>query len=108
MQAVESPLALELAREVKRAVAPDDFVDDTLKREQGLKELHRYLENQKRKAAQEAALKAEQKAEQRTAEKMLITAIRNGAAQSLIEAMRLDVGVTDSRLAELMEQANMA
>ena len=102
MQSVESPLALDLAREVRSAVAPDEFVNEALKREQGLKELHAFLEKQKREAAQKAVREAA-----REMEKMLIAAIQNGVALSIIEIMRQNSRITDSRLAELREQANI-
>ena len=107
MQAVVSPLALELAGEVKRAVASESFIDDTLKREQELKELVAFLEKEKQKAAQKAAQKATQKVTQEM-ERMLITAMQNGAAPALVEAMRQNSRITDSRLAELRKQANIA
>jgi len=97
IQAVQSPLALELASEVKRAVAPDEFVNDTLRRERGLNEIQAFMEKQKRSAAK--------KAEKSTAEKMLIMAMQSNVPSEAIEIMRTGVGITDTRLAELKEQA---
>ena len=93
MQAVQSPLALEFASEVKRAVAPDDFVNESLRRERGLHEIQSHMEKQKQKAAQ------------KTAEDMIITAFQNSADFNVIEAMKTMAGITETRLAELKNQA---
>ena len=89
MQAVQSPLALEFASEVKRAVAPNDFVNETLRRERGLIEIQAYMNRR----------------EQSVAEKMIITAFQNSAAFDVIEAMKNIAGITEARLVELKNQA---
>jgi hypothetical protein len=107
MQAVESQTALNLAMEAKKAVASDEFVNDTMKREQGIKEIQAFFEREKRKAAQaaqDAAQKAAQKAME-AMEKMIITALQCNTPSEAIEAMRDNAGITETRLAELREQA---
>jgi len=89
MNAVQSPLALDLANETRKAVAPDEFINDTMRREKGLNELQNFMNRQKLESA----------------EKMLITAIQNGVPASAIEAMRQSVGITDTRFAVLKKQA---
>jgi len=93
MQAVQSPLALDFAQEVKKAVAPTEFVNDTLRRERGLAEIQAFLNRQRNEAAQNAT--------QNTAEKMLIMAIQSNATAIVIETMQKGMGITDTRLAEL-------
>jgi len=99
MQAVQSPLALDFANEVKQAVAPDDVVTAALKRTQGLREIKVFMENQKQKAAQKAVIK--------NTEKMLIAAFQNNVDPEFIEAMRQDAGITEARLNELKLQAQL-
>ena len=95
MEAIQSPLALNLARETRNAVAPDEFVDETLRREQGLAEIQAFLAKNRRMGVQEAN------------ENMIIMALQNNVASDVIEIMRTSVGVTDSRLAELKKQAQV-
>jgi hypothetical protein len=100
MQTVANPIALELADEVKKAVTPNEFVNDTLNRKSEMEQLREYMKRREQKLAQ-----AEK---QKMAEDMLITALHNNAAPVLIEAMRQNAGITEARLAELKEQANKA
>jgi hypothetical protein len=93
MNAVQSPLALDLARETRTAVAPTEFMSDTMRRERGLAEIQAFLNSQRKEAAQNAT--------QSTAEKMLIMAIQSNAAAIVIETMQKGMGITDTRLAEL-------
>ncbi|MCL1883080.1 MAG: PD-(D/E)XK nuclease family transposase [Defluviitaleaceae bacterium] len=95
MQAVQSPLALDLARETRKAVAPDDFMNDTMRRERGLNEIQIYMQRR------------EQKAEQKAEERVLIMALRNNVPSEIIEVMRKGIGITDVRFAELQKQAQM-
>jgi len=88
MNAVQSPLALDLARETRSAVAPDEFMSDTMRRERGLIEIQAFLARNKREGMEE----------------MIITALKNNAAPALIEALQISAGVTDARLAELKSQ----
>ena len=76
MNAIQTPIALDLARETKKAVAPDEFVDDALRRERGLREIQAFLN--KNKAAGIAV----------GMEKMIITAFKANAPSEIIEAMR--------------------
>jgi hypothetical protein len=116
MQAVQSPLALEFAKEVRSAVAPMEFVDETMRRERELKELRNYLFNQEQKAAAKAAEEARKaaakatkqaaiQATQETAESMIIIAIQNNAPPAMVEAMQKGARITDERLDELRKQA---
>ena len=93
MQAIQNPTALELSREVRKTVAPNDFVNETLNRNNELEQLKDYF------------VRREQKAEQKIAEKMIITALKGDTPSTVIEAMRKNAGITESRLAELMKQA---
>jgi hypothetical protein len=92
MQAIASPIALELANEVSKAVAPNEFVNETLNRKNQLLEFQQYVERQ------------EQKAEQKAKEEMVITAIKNNFSLEVIETLGNEAGVTKSRLNELMNQ----
>ena len=92
MQAITNPTALELSNEVRKTVSSNDFVNDTLNRRNELEQLKIYM----------------QQREQKTAEKMLIMAIQSNAPSYVIETMRKGAGITESRLAELIEQAQTA
>ena len=95
MAAIQSPLALNLARETRNAVAPDEFVDETLRREQGLAEIQAFLAKGKKIAIQKHS------------EDMLIEALQNDVPHAFIEIMRTRAGITESRLAELKKQAQV-
>jgi hypothetical protein len=97
MNAVQSPLALDLARETRTAVTPTEFMNDTMRRERGLAEIQAFLNRQRTQAAEQAAKSATQS----TAEKMLIMAIQSNAAPLVIETMQKGMEITDTRLAEL-------
>jgi hypothetical protein len=92
MQGVQSPIALDLAKETKKAVAPDEFVNDALRREQGLNEIQAFIEREK----------------QKTAEEMILIALQRNAPPDLVETMRKGVGITDARFAELKKQAQLS
>lgn len=94
MQAISNPVALKLADEVKKAVTPNEFVNDTLNRKSEMEQLRDYMKLR------------EQKVEAVGMEKMIITAIQNGVPSQAIEAMRQNARITKDRLAELREQAN--
>ena len=84
MQSVANPTALELSREVKKAAAPDEFVNTALDRYEEAKQFTDYILRQAQKAAQEAR-KAE--AEQLTDHFMRQTElIEQKAAQKAREA----------------------
>ena len=89
MQAVQSPLALDLAKETRNAVAPDDFMNDTMRREKGLNEIQVYIK----------------KREVVGMEKMIIMALQNNVPSEAIEVMRQGAGITDIRFSELKKQA---
>ena len=91
MQAVQSPLALDFAQEVKKAVAPAEFMDETMRRERGLAEIQAFLKKQKQSGM----------------EKMIVTALQSNAPLELIEAMRKNADITEYRLAELKKQAQI-
>ena len=96
MQAVTNPIALELSNEVRKTVSSNDFVNDTLNRKNELDQLKIYIQQR------------EQQREQKAVEKMLIMALQSNAPSFVIETMRKGAGITESRLAELREQAQMA
>ena len=108
MQAIANPTALELSKEVRKAVEPNELVNSTLDRRSEALQFYHYIINEKQKAAEKAAKKAAKKAERKTNEKMLLMAIKNNFASDVIEAMQKGAGITDSRLAELKMQAQKA
>jgi hypothetical protein len=89
MQAIRNPVALELSNEVRKAVAPNDFVNDTLNRKGELEQLRNYF------------LRQEQKGIEKGMEKMIIMALQNNAPYEVIDAMQKTAGITDARIAEL-------
>jgi hypothetical protein len=97
MQAVANPIALELADEVKKAVTPNEFVNDTLNRKSEMEQLREYMIRREQKAAV-----AEK---QKGMEEMVIMAIQNAFPAEAIETMRAGAGITEARLTELKKQA---
>ena len=93
VQTIQSPLALDFAQEVKKAVAPPEFMDETLRREKRLAEMHAFLNQQKQAAVEEML------------EEMIIVAIQNNFQPEALEVMRKKAGITDMRLAELTRHA---
>jgi len=100
MQAITNPTVLELAEEAQKAVAPSDFVNATLNRKSEMEQLSDYIRMQQRKAAEEAA--------EKTAEEMILAALRSNFATTVIETMQKSAGITEARLDELKQQAQMA
>jgi len=101
MQAVKNPIALDLADGVRKTVARNDVVNDTLNRQGELLQLQNYFRKREQKAAQQAAVSAEATG----MEKMIIMAIQNNAPTELILTMQKGAGITDIRLGELKKQA---
>ncbi|MCL1997002.1 MAG: hypothetical protein FWG63_12405, partial [Defluviitaleaceae bacterium] len=97
-------VALELADEVRKAAAPNELVNDTLDNKWNLEDFRKLVEWYERKAARSA----EQKGEAVGMEKMIITAIKNSVPLQAVEAMCRDAGITEARLVELKNQAQMA
>ena len=93
MQAIKNPIALDLADGVRKTVARNDVVNDTLNRQGELLQLQNYFR------------KREQKSEATGMEKMIITAFQTNAPTEVVEAMKKNAGITDARLAELRKQA---
>jgi len=91
MQAITNPAALELSEEVRKAVASDELVNETLDRKNELEQLREYMVRR----------------EQRSKEEMIITAIKSSVHPEAIEAMRQSAGIPESRLAELGKQAQL-
>ena len=65
MQAITNPTAIELSNEIKRTVAPNDFVNATLDRKSEMEELRDYIvktisynEQKAKKAAEKAVAEA--------------------------------------------------
>ena len=100
MQAITNPVALELADEVRKAAAPNELVNDTLDNKWNLEDFRKLVEWYERRAVRSER--------QKMAEEMIITAIQEGASFTIIEAMCKNAGVTEARLAELKNQAQMA
>ena len=101
MQAIKNPVALELADGVRKTVARNDVVNDTLDRHGELLKLQNYFRRREQKVAQKAAVSAEEK----LAEKMIITAFQNNVNPEAIEAMKKTARITDTRLNELKKLA---
>ena len=77
MNAVQSPLALDLARETRTAVAPAEFMSDTMRRERGLAEIQAFLK----------------KREATGMEKMIIATLKINAPSEVIETMKTTAGL---------------
>ena len=101
MQAVRNPVALDLASEVKKTVAQNDVVNDTLNRAGELLQLQNYFRRREQKAAEQAAVNAKATG----MEEMIITAIQSNVQPEAIETMRITAGITEPRLEELRKQA---
>jgi len=97
MQDIKNPVALDLASGVRKTVAQNDVVNDTLNRAGELLQLQNYF----RKREQKAAVSAEATG----MEKMIIAAIQSNAQPQVIETMKVTAGITDKRLDELRKQA---
>ena len=108
MQAITNPTALELSREVSKAVAPNDFVDEALNRKNELEQLRDYIIRHEQKIQEKAQRKARQEAQEKTQEEMIIMAIQSNATSEVIEAMSKGAGIPETRLAELKKQAQPA
>ena len=124
MQAISNPVALDLSREARKTITPNDFVRSTLSRDDELAELREYgiwLE-QRSKAKGEAEGKAKGEAigkaigeakgkaigEAKGKEEMIIMALQSNTPIEFVDAMRVKAGITDSRFAELQIQAQQA
>ena len=104
MQAVANPTALELSKEAKKVVEPNEFVNSTLDLRSEAMKWYNHIIRERQEAAQEAAQIAEKKAK----EEMIIMALKCNAAPDVIETMQKGAGITDSRLAELKLEAQKA
>jgi hypothetical protein len=93
MQAVKNPVALNLADEVRKTVARNDVVNDTLNRAGELLQLQNYFRRR------------EQKSKATGMEEMIITAFQTNAPTEVVEAMKKNAGITDMRLAELKKKS---
>ena len=105
MQAISNSVALDLSGEVRRIVAPSEFVNGSLDQKGELEQLRNYILWREKKMAQKVAQEATKKAEDATAEKMIISAFQNNFPVVAIETMQKTAGLTDARLAELKKQA---
>ena len=92
MQSITNPVALDLANEVKKAVASDDFVSETLSRKDEFEQIRDYIFRQHQKSKAEGM------------EKMIISAIKNGVAPEVITTLSEEAGITEARLAEIKKQ----
>ena len=96
MQSISNPAALELSQEAIKTVTPNDFVNTTLDRRSELEQLRDYV------------IRREQRRESAAKEEMLIMALQSNTPIEFVDAMRTKAGITDSRFAELREQAMKA
>jgi len=92
MQAISNPVALDLSKEAKKTVMPNDFVNSTLGRSEEMEQLKAY------------GIWLQQKGK----EEMVIMALQNDVPFELVDIMRTKAGITDSRFAELQIQAQQA
>ena len=92
IQAITNPVALELASEVRKAVAPNEFVNDALNRKGELEQLREYMKQR------------EQKIKSAGMEEMIIAAIKNGFPSEAVTTLSNEAGITEARLAELIKQ----
>jgi len=97
MQSVKNPVALDLADGIMKTVSRNEVVNDTLDRRSELLQLQNFI---MRKAQKEAI-----SAKATGMEEMIIAALRIKAPSEVIETMKNTAGITDTRLAELMKQA---
>ncbi|MCL2203425.1 MAG: Rpn family recombination-promoting nuclease/putative transposase [Defluviitaleaceae bacterium] len=95
MQAVKNPIALDLASGVRKTVAQNDVVNDTLNRAGELLQLQNYFRRREQQATQNAE------------ERMIVMAIQSNAPTEVISTMQKGAGITDTRLAELRKQAQI-
>ena len=93
MQAVKNPIALDLADGVRKTVARNDVVNDTLNRAGELLQLQNYFRKREQKAAVSAKATG--------MEEMLIIALQCNTPSEVIESMRKNAGITEARLSEL-------
>ena len=115
MQSITNPSALELSEEVRKTVAPNRFVNETIDRESEWEQLRIQLKRWQKQKEQELEQELKQKltqerelaqsAKQKTTERMIIIAIHNKVSSEVIEDLCREAGITESRLAELKEQA---
>ena len=96
MQSIVNPTALNLSDEVRRTVARNDVVNETLDRRGELLEFQEYVKKQAQSEGQKGK------------EEMIITAFMNNVSAEAIEAMRKNAGITEARLDELKKQAQSA
>ena len=129
MQAITNAAALELSKEIKKTVAPNEFVNEALDRRNELVQLQEYFKRREQKAAQKAAQEAAQKADKKAKdeikkakdetkkakdetkkakEEMIIMALQSNAPNAVIEKMQKGAGITDARLTELRKQIQSA
>ena len=95
MQAVANPVAINLSQEVRKTVAPNDFVAGTLDRTNELEQLREYISRRDQKTAL------------KTAEDMLVSALQANVPPDAIESMRKRAGISETRLAELKHLAQL-
>jgi len=112
MQAIRNPIALDLSKEARKTIVPNDFVNTTLSREQELAELREYGILLTQKSIAEGIAKGEAigeaRGEAKAKEEMIIMALQNDAPYELVDIMRTKAGITDARFAELQVQAQHA
>ena len=92
MQAISNPVALDLSKEARKTVMPNDFVNSTLGRSEEMEQLKAYGIWLQRKGMEE----------------MVIMALQSNTPIEFVNTMRIKAGITDSRFAELKEQAKKA
>jgi len=108
MQAISNPVALDLSREARKTITPNDFVNITMSREKELAELREYGIWLKQTSVAEGKAEGKAEGETKGKEQMIIMALRNDAPFELVDIMRTEAGITDARFAELKSQAQHA
>ena len=80
MRAITNPTALESSREVRKAVAPDDFVMETMDDKDEIEQFRHYVLRQKQEAAEKATEEGRQEGRQegREQSKQILSELKKG------------------------------
>lgn len=105
IQAETDEARQNLASEVKKTVAQNDVVNDTLNRTGELLQLQNYFRKREQKVAEQVAAQVAVSAKAAGMEEMIIAAIQNNFQPEAIETMKVTAGITDTRLDELKKEA---
>ena len=96
MQTITNPTALELLEEVKKTVAPNDFVNEALDRKSELEQLRNYVLKEKARGKAEGKAEGREEAKKEYAQKNYEEKLES--AKKLIE-----MGLTDDQISKAMK-----